>query len=165
MPANQIVIEGKIVRVEVRKAGDSKVLNLTLGCYNGQKAEKPLYIDVEQWNPTSEVRKELKSAEGEGRAIVAGIMRQDHWENDDGDNRSKIKVLANSIGIAFDPPPRDDEDDDDEDRRSRGKKSRGKKNTSSKKKKGKKKSKRRSSDDDDDEDDDDEEEEDDDVPF
>lgn len=181
MARNSVYLEGKLTKYKMNKTqGGNVVVNFTIAYYNGPQSDGAGYIQVECWNTTSKQRKKLKALDGEGRVAVHGFIKQDKWDDSDGDTQYMTKIRAESVNEAFDPPPRDDDDDDDDggSRKKKGKgKGKKKKGKGGKKKKGSSKKKRRreeeeedddeeeSDDEDEDEDDDDDDDDDEDFPF
>jgi single-stranded DNA-binding protein len=160
MARNFVYLEGKLTKFSLHKTKKGKrIAHLTIAAYNGNSGG-PAYFNGDLWNPTKEMKTELKKIAGEGRIAVEGQLRQNKWEDEDGNKRYDIRILVESVSLAFDLPPRDDDDDDN-----RGKK--GKKKKFTKKAKPKKKVEEDVDDDDDDDDDDSDDDDDDDenVPF
>jgi single-strand DNA-binding protein len=62
---------------------------------NGEKKEDVSFIQVRCWNKLAEnVSKYVKKGH---RVSVVGSLKQDRWENDSGNKRSKLYVLARSV--------------------------------------------------------------------
>lgn len=62
---------------------------------NGEKKEETTFIDAEAWGASAEaINKYLRK----GRAIfVEGRLKLDTWQDKDGSNRSKLKVVVESF--------------------------------------------------------------------
>ncbi len=62
---------------------------------SGQKKEEVSYVDCEAWGKTAElVNQYLKKGRG---CIVEGRLKQDRWQTNDGQNRSRLKVVAENV--------------------------------------------------------------------
>jgi single-strand DNA-binding protein len=62
---------------------------------NGEKSEDVCFIEIVAWNRLAEVAGEHLS---KGRPVfVEGRLQMDSWEQEDGQKRSKLKVVAQSI--------------------------------------------------------------------
>ncbi|WP_408956211.1 single-stranded DNA-binding protein [Natroniella sp. ANB-PHB2] len=89
------------------------------GVYNNSLAvERPYskddevdFIEVVAWRKLAE---NLANHSGKGRLVaVEGSMKQERWENDQGQNRSKIVVNANNVKF-LDWPDKDQKQSDNE---------------------------------------------------
>ena len=62
---------------------------------DGKKKERVSYFDVVAWRNTAE---NVASYLDKGSpALVQGRLKQDRWEDDNGNNRSKVGVVAQNI--------------------------------------------------------------------
>lgn len=94
---NNVVLLGNLVAdPELKDVGDSKVSKFRLAVNRkyttkgGEKRDDTLYIDCEMWGPRGEA---LKKYTKKGEPIlVHGFLKQESWQNKDGENRSKILV-------------------------------------------------------------------------
>lgn len=117
MASNFVYLEGTLVRYETRKVGkkETRVANLTVACYNGGQSDGPGYYDVEFWRPRPEQSKRFKEAKdnkGEKiRVAISGYLKFESWEDDKGNKRQRVKIVATALNEAFLPPDRDDGDD------------------------------------------------------
>ena len=102
MPSyNKTIIAGHLTRdPETRQAGSSSVCSFSIAVgrkfkgKDGQMQEETSFIDVEAWGKTGELVAQYLS---KGSAcLVDGRLKQDTWEQD-GNKRSKIKVVAESV--------------------------------------------------------------------
>jgi len=116
MAGNFVYLEGTLVRYETRKVGkkETRVANLTLACYNGGQSDGPGYYDVEFWRPRPEQSKAFKEAAAsqnkKARVAISGFLKVDSWEDDKGNKRTKVKIVANSLNLIFDQPEREEGD-------------------------------------------------------
>jgi single-strand DNA-binding protein len=70
-------------------------INRTYTNSDGEKVDDVCYIDVVAWNRLAEVADEYLS---KGRStFVEGRLQMDSWEQEDGQKRSKLKVVAQNI--------------------------------------------------------------------
>lgn len=63
---------------------------------NGDRVEQTDFFDVTAWRELGENVAESLSVGS--RVIVTGRLQQDRWENDGGEKRSKIFIVADEIG-------------------------------------------------------------------
>ncbi len=105
MPANynRVIIAGNLTRdPEVRfLANEKAVCNLGMAINrryrgkDGETQEETTFVDVEAWGRTAELVGQYLT-KGRG-ALVEGRLKLDAWEDKDGNKRSKIKVVADSV--------------------------------------------------------------------
>ena len=62
----------------------------------GDKVQATDFFDVTAWNELGENVAESLSVGA--RVIVVGRLQQDRWENDGGDKRSRIHIVAEEVG-------------------------------------------------------------------
>lgn len=99
---NRVIIAGNLTRdPESRAAGQSTVANFGLAINrrfkgpDGQPKEEATFVDVEAWGRTAElVVQYLHKGAG---AHVEGRLRLDSWEDQAGQRRTKLKVIAESV--------------------------------------------------------------------
>lgn len=96
---NVVVVSGNLVRdPELKSVGDSKVVSFSVAVNSvrgsgDNKREETSYLDCEAWGRQAEVIAQyLKKGDG---ILVNGELKQDRWEDTDGNKRSKIKVNVN----------------------------------------------------------------------
>jgi single-strand DNA-binding protein len=63
---------------------------------SGEKVEQTDFFDVTAWRELGENIAESLTVGS--RVIVTGRMQQDRWENDGGEKRSKIFIVADEVG-------------------------------------------------------------------
>lgn len=63
---------------------------------NGDRVEQTDFFDVTAWRDLGE--NVAESLTVGNRVIVTGRLQQDRWENDGGEKRSKIFIVADEIG-------------------------------------------------------------------
>lgn len=117
---NRIFLVGNLTAdpSEIRNAGQSTVCDFRLACNEryGQGQERTLFIDVECWGRTAE-NVERYLAKGR-RVLIEGRLQQDQWTDNEGQRRSKMKVVAVAVqflggdgGSEADQQPRDEDQD------------------------------------------------------
>lgn len=97
---NRVMLMGNLTRdPELRYTpGNTAVANLGLAVnrrwknQNGEQQEETTFIDCEAWGRTAEV---LNQYLQKGRPVyVEGRLKLDQWQDKDGQNRSKLKVVV-----------------------------------------------------------------------
>lgn len=94
---NKVILIGHLSRdPETRIVGEHTVTNFTLAVNSGYGEKKRVaFVDVEAWNKRGEVVEQYCQ---KGSALmVEGEILQDNWEDQQGNNRSKLKVAAREI--------------------------------------------------------------------
>lgn len=102
--ANNVTVVGNLTRepelrytpsgAAVTKFGVA--VNRSYNNRNGERVEQTDFFDVTAWRELGEnVAESLTTG---SRVIVTGRLQQDRWENDAGDKRSKIFIVADEIG-------------------------------------------------------------------
>ena len=70
-------------------------VNRTYADSNGDKVDDTCFVDIVAWNRLAEVAGEYLS---KGSPVfVEGRLQMDSWEDQDGQKRSKLKVVAQNI--------------------------------------------------------------------
>lgn len=100
---NQVTLVGRLVRdVETRVLNSgTRVTNLTIASNYNKKVgdtweEQASFIDCESFR----VPEGLEPYLTKGKQIaVTGMLKQDRWEDDNGNKRNKIKVLADNLQL------------------------------------------------------------------
>ena len=104
MNVNITVIAGNLTRdPEIKQIGGSgkTLAKFSLACNrkytrtDGERCEETTYVDVECWGRTAElVGQYLKCGSG---ALIEGRLKQDRWEDADGNKRSRLSVVADRV--------------------------------------------------------------------
>ena len=98
---NSVLLEGNLVRDPQSKTttNGAMVTKITLACNRYYQSEgedgwiqEVSYFDIEAWGRLAEKINSL-GKKGRGARIV-GRLKQDRWTDDNGNNRSKIYVVA-----------------------------------------------------------------------
>ncbi|MFP4473152.1 MAG: single-stranded DNA-binding protein [Candidatus Omnitrophota bacterium] len=99
---NSVIIGGNLTRdVQLKElSSGSKVAVFTVATNRtyisqGQKNQETAFIDVDVWGRMAETCAQYLS---KGRAVVVtGRLKQDQWENEQGQKRSRLKVVAQNV--------------------------------------------------------------------
>lgn len=84
LPGGQYTIVSFSIAVNKRSRGS-----------DGQKKEEVSFFDCEAWNKTGELVMQYCK---KGRSVlVEGHLQQDRWESQEGQKRSKVKIVADSV--------------------------------------------------------------------
>jgi len=98
---NQLVLlEGNLTRdPEVKQTtGGTSVANFTLAVNgreyerNGEKVRDVTFVDCEAWDSGAELLGDYKKGE---KLFIKGELKQNSWEDNDGNKRSKLVVRCN----------------------------------------------------------------------
>lgn len=99
---NEVRLIGNLTKdPESRAAGSHTIASFSIAVNrrskgaDGQAKEDVSFFDCEAWNKTGElVMQYLKK----GRSVlVCGRLQQDRWESQEGQKRSKVKIVADNI--------------------------------------------------------------------
>lgn len=111
---NMVVIDGRLTKdPEERKLKNgNSVVSFTVAYNRAYKPkdseewkEETYYFDVESFNPYVQ-KMDLKK----GTAVyVEGELRQDRWENKNGERRSKVYIRAERVEILSQPKEKEEE--------------------------------------------------------
>ena len=99
---NKVFLMGNLTRdIEVRQAGSSNVaklgiaINRVFKTASGEKREETTFVDCEAWGRTGEVMAQYLT---KGSPVfVEGRLKLDQWQDQQGNNRSKLKVVVDSF--------------------------------------------------------------------
>jgi len=99
---NQIIMTGNLTAdIETRdiqsKSGDQHLSTFTLACNEG---ERVVFIPVEAWNMPHLVEHLYKGS----KTLLSGALKQENWETEEGDKRSRIVLTAYKVEF-LDPAP------------------------------------------------------------
>ncbi len=100
---NAVTVSGNIVRdIELRAtAGGTEVANFSIAWNESRKGPDGNYTDVAHYFDVvvfGGVGRWLSQNVAKGSPIVvSGVLQQDRWTTEQGDNRSKVKILANNV--------------------------------------------------------------------
>ncbi len=100
---NKVIIMGNLTRdVELRQTpGNQTVANIGLAVNRnyqtreGERREETTFVDCEAWGRQAEVMAQYLS---KGRPVfVEGRLKLDQWQDQQGQNRAKLKVVVESF--------------------------------------------------------------------
>ena len=99
---NIVVVQGGIVKTpELIYNSDGlgytrfPIATSSIGFKNGEKTQDVNYFDVVAWGKLAEIcATYLKKGK---RVIVSGKLKQSRWQNKEGNNRSKIQIVAQDV--------------------------------------------------------------------
>lgn len=97
---NQSILSGNLTAdIETREVGEHHLSKFTLACNEGDRV---LFMPVEAWNMPHLAEHLFKGS----KALVAGGLKQDNWETDAGEKRSRIVLHAHKVDfIGFPKEP------------------------------------------------------------
>lgn len=88
---NQIILTGNITNdLEVKPAGQSQVLKFGLGVRGNFKKDETNFIQIEAWGKSAELIEQY--CQKGSKLLVIGELKQDRFEDKEGNKREKIKV-------------------------------------------------------------------------
>jgi single-strand DNA-binding protein len=100
---NKVLLAGYMTGdPESRQAGNATVAHFSIAMNRswtnkatGQKSEESTFVECEAWAKLGEIAMNYLR---KGRPVmVEGRLKQDRWETQDGQKRSKLKVVAENI--------------------------------------------------------------------
>jgi len=99
---NKVILLGNLTRdVELRPVGDTQVGNIGLAVNrryrtaSGEDREDTTFVDCEAWGRQAEVMARYLA---KGRPVlIEGRLKLDTWQDKDGGNRSKLKVVVENF--------------------------------------------------------------------
>jgi single-strand DNA-binding protein len=105
---NRVLLIGRLTRdPEVKDLTNSKVAIFTIAVNrnykdkNGEWKEESYFFDIEAFGKLAE---KVKAQLGKGyKILIEGELRQDRWESESGEKRSKVKIVAERITLISKP--------------------------------------------------------------
>jgi len=106
---NKVFLMGNLTRdIELRQVGaDQSVANIGLAVNrryrtkDGENREEVTFVDCEAWGRTAQVMSQYLS---KGKPVfIEGRLKLDQWQDKDGGNRSKIKVVVENFQFIDSP--------------------------------------------------------------
>lgn len=99
---NEVRLIGNLTKdPETRAAGSHTITSFSIAVNrrskgaDGQAKEDVSFFDCEAWNKTGELVMQYCK---KGRPVlVLGRLQQDRWQTNEGQNRSKVKIVADNI--------------------------------------------------------------------
>ncbi len=100
---NKVLLAGNITRKpETRNLGGDKsvtsfglAINERYKGRDGEMKENVVFLDCEAWNRTGQLVEQY--LDKGSPCFIEGKLKLDQWEDKDGQKRSKIKVVADSV--------------------------------------------------------------------
>lgn len=94
---SQVVLVGNVVRdTELREAGNTVVTDNAIAITEKRgESESTTFVDITLWGGTAE---HFQKYCPKGRTVlISGNLRQDKWQDKDGNNRSKLFVNVDRL--------------------------------------------------------------------
>src|SRR5215831_5894777 len=108
MSLNQVIVSGRLGKdPEIRQAGSKSVAGFTLAVDDFREGKKATtWVYVEAWEKLADtVGKFLTKG---NRTAIVGRLREDTWEGNNGEKKSRMKVIADRVEIIDYPEKEDD---------------------------------------------------------
>lgn len=88
---NQTILSGNLTaEIETREVGEQHLSKFTLACNEGDRV---VFLPVEGWNMPHLADYLSKGS----KVLVSGSLKQDNWEAENGDKRSRILLTAYKV--------------------------------------------------------------------
>ena len=93
---NQVEIMGHLVQdAEMRYTKSGKAVTNMRVAVNRNYGDGTAFIDVEIWNKGNYKLAEYRGKDKKGSLVfIKGELKQDNWEDNNGNKRNKIKIVA-----------------------------------------------------------------------
>ena len=93
---NLTILTGRITKdLELKQAGQTQVTNFSLAVDNPFKKDDTSFFDIVAFGKTAEL---LNNYCGKGsKILIEGNLKQDRFQDKEGNNRSVARVIANRI--------------------------------------------------------------------
>lgn len=99
---NSVMLIGNLTKdPESREAGTHTVASFSIAVnrrskgQDGQQKEDVSFVDCEAWDKTATLVMQYLT---KGKPVlVQGSLKQDRWQTQDGQNRSKMKIVVNNV--------------------------------------------------------------------
>ncbi|WP_053018004.1 single-stranded DNA-binding protein [Staphylococcus haemolyticus] len=93
---NLMILTGRITKdLELKQAGQTQVTNFSLAVDNPFKKDDTSFFDIVAFGKTAEL---LNNYCGKGsKILIEGNLKQDRFQDKEGNNRSVVRVIANRI--------------------------------------------------------------------
>ncbi|HBB6316381.1 TPA: single-stranded DNA-binding protein [Staphylococcus delphini] len=94
--ANSVFLTGRITKdLELKQAGQTQVTNFSIAVDNPFKKDDTSFFEIVAFGKTAEL---LNNYCGKGsKILIEGSLKQDRFEDKNGNNRSVVRVIANRI--------------------------------------------------------------------
>jgi single-strand DNA-binding protein len=105
---NKVFLMGNLTRdIELRPVGDTQVGNIGLAVNrrfrtaSGEDREETTFVDCETWGKQAEIMARYLQ---KGRPVlIEGRLKLDQWQDQSGQNRSKLKVVVENFTFVDSP--------------------------------------------------------------
>lgn len=88
---NQSILSGNLTAdIETREVGEHHLSKFTLACNEGDRV---IFMPVEAWNMPHLAEHLFKGS----KALIAGGLKQENWETEAGEKRSRIVLHAHKV--------------------------------------------------------------------
>lgn len=96
MMANSVFLTGRITKdLELKQAGQTQVTNFSIAVDKPFKKDDTSFFEIVAFGKTAEL---LNNYCGKGsKILIEGSLKQDRFEDKNGNNRSVVRVIANRI--------------------------------------------------------------------
>lgn len=93
---NSTILTGRITKdLELKQAGQTQVTNFSLAVDNPFKRDDTSFFDIAAFGKTAQL---LTDYCGKGsKILIEGNLKQDRFQDKEGNNRSVVRVIANRI--------------------------------------------------------------------
>lgn len=93
---NLTILTGRITKdLELKQAGQTQVTNFSMAVDNPFKKDDTSFFDIVAFGKTAEL---LNDYCGKGsKVLIEGNLKQDRFQDKEGNNRSVVRVIANRI--------------------------------------------------------------------
>ena len=93
---NLTILTGRITKyLELKQAGQTQVTNFSMAVDNPFKKDDTSFFDIVAFGKTAEL---LNNYCGKGsKILIEGNLKQDRFQDKEGNNRSVVRVIANRI--------------------------------------------------------------------
>ena len=93
---NLTILTGRITKdLELKQAGQTQVTNFSLAVDNPFKKDGTSFFDIAAFGKTAQL---LTDYCGKGsKILIEGNLKQDRFQDKEGNNRSVVRVIANRI--------------------------------------------------------------------
>ncbi|MBE7319114.1 single-stranded DNA-binding protein [Staphylococcus epidermidis] len=94
--ANSTILTGRITKdLELKQAGQTQVTNFSMAVDNPFKKNDTSFFDIVAFGKTAQL---LNDYCGKGsKVLIEGNLKQDRFQDKEGNNRSVVRVIANRI--------------------------------------------------------------------
>ena len=93
---NLVNLTGRITKdLELKQAGQTQVTNFSMAVVNPFKKDDTSFFDIVAFGKTAQL---LNDYCGKGsKVLIEGNLKQDRFQDKEGNNRSVVRVIANRI--------------------------------------------------------------------